>query len=46
MSEKGILNLGQLHLVKGKGRERQYLTWQELKQPQKFLLDLETENYS
>lgn len=26
--------------------QRQYLTWQELKQPQMFLPDLETENYS
>lgn len=31
MSKKGTLNLRQLHLVQGKGRQRQYLTWQELK---------------
>jgi len=36
----------QFHLVKDNDMQRQYLTWQEQKQPQKFLLDLETENYS
>lgn len=46
ISEKGTLNLKQLHLVKGKGRQKEYLIWQELRQHQKFLLDLETENYS